>query len=197
MGDGNACYTIGHSDHSKERFMELLAECGVSVVLDIRSVPYSRRHPQYNRENIKGTLMAKGFGYEFLGDALGARGWGEDYLFSQDVKAGKVNFHKVRMSPRFNMGISRVKELIAKGERPALMCAEGEPFDCHRFVLVSFQLSREGVDVAHILRNGNLIDNDELEKRLLEVFYDPDLFAALPSHEDALKEAYENRNLAM
>lgn len=194
MGDSNACYTIGHSNHAPERFLELLDEHDITIVLDVRSVPYSRRNPQYNRETLRETLKGNGYAYEFLGDSLGARGWGDEFMFPE---GGKVDFRKVRKAPKFIEGIKRVKELAAQKERPALMCAEAEPFNCHRFVLISYQLSKEALDVIHILPDGGTVSNAGLDKKLLATYVKPDLFSAPASYEDALEEAYEKRNLSL
>ncbi len=196
-GDSRTCFTIGHSNHSPERFAELLDEHDVSVVLDVRSVPYSRRNPQYNRETLRGTLSEKGYAYEFLGHVLGARGWGDEFMFTAETNSAKVDFSKIRSSKKFLEGIARVGELIDSGERPALMCAEGEPFDCHRFVLVSYQMVQEGFEVVHILPDGTPVSNSELEGRLLDTYVKPDLFSSPASYEEALEVAYEKRNLAL
>ncbi len=192
-----ACYTIGHSNHSSERFALLLDEHDVTVVLDVRSVPYSRRFSQFNREPLRDMLVQEGFAYEFLGHTLGARGWGEEFMFTAGANSAKVDFSKIRSSGKFIGGIARIRELIGSGQRPALMCAEGEPFDCHRFVLVSYQLSQEGFEVVHIMPDGTPVSNHELEERLLDVYIKPDLFTAPASFEDALDEAYVKRNLAL
>ncbi len=197
MGNPHVSYTIGHSNHGPGKFLNLLDEHGISVVLDVRSVPYSRRHPQFNRETLKDSLMEQGIAYEFLGDSLGARGWGEKFMFPAEINSAKVDFARVREAGKFLEGIARVSELVASGERPALMCAEADPFNCHRFVLVSRQLALEGMEVSHILADGTLDLNSELEKRLLDTYFKPDLFRAPASYEDALAEAYEKRNLSL
>ena len=191
------CFTIGHSNHSVERFAHLLDEHDVTMVLDVRSVPYSRRNPQYNRETFRDTLRHHDYAYEFLGHALGARGWGDEFMFTSNANSAKVDFSKIRTSEKFLEGIARVRELTASGERPALMCAEGEPFDCHRFVLVSYQLSQEGLEVVHIMPDGTPVSNNELEERLLDAYIKPDLFTAPSSYEEALEDAYVKRNLAL
>ncbi len=197
MGKPHISYTIGHSNHGPGKFINLLDEHDISVVLDVRSVPYSRRHPQYNREPLRDMLMQNGYAYEFLGDSLGARGWGEKFMFPAEINSGQVDFARVRADKKFLEGIARVSKLAASGERPALMCAEADPFNCHRFVLVSCQLALEGMEVSHILADGTLDSNSELEKRLLDTYLKPDLFRAPASYEDALAEAYEKRNLSL
>jgi uncharacterized protein (DUF488 family) len=187
---GNICYSIGHSNHDIGRFLELLDEHDVTVILDVRSVPYSRRNPQYNRDNLRKTLGAEGYGYEFLGDSLGARGKGPELMFPD----GRVDFSKVRETQRFKAGIGRVARLIQGGERPALMCAEREPWDCHRFVLVSCALSGEATEVLHILADGSVLTHESLEQRLLDTYVKPDLFTSPGSYHEALMLAYELRN---
>ena len=69
----NAVYTIGHSTHSIEKLIELLKQQSISAVSDVRSRPYSRMNPQFNRESLKQALRTANIQYVFLGKELGAR----------------------------------------------------------------------------------------------------------------------------
>ena len=143
-------YTIGHSAHELPYFTDLLAQHGIEAVADVRSAPYSRRHPQFNRDALKEELRTNGIAYVFLGKELGAR--------SKDPTCyanGRVDFRKLARTALFRAGIKRVLE-GSQQMRIALMCAEKEPLVCHRTLLVTRELIRAGSEVNHILADGAL-----------------------------------------
>lgn len=175
--------TIGHSAHSSERLLELLAQHRVTAVADVRSSPYSRLNPQFNREALKSSLKVHGISYVFLGKELGAR--------SEDpncYEAGKVQYGRLAQTPEFNQGVTRILKGLEK-YTIALLCAERDPLYCHRTILVSRVLERLGVKVDHIHADGRLESHDEAMKRLLRL-------VGLPEHdffrsaEQLLNEAY-------
>jgi uncharacterized protein (DUF488 family) len=164
--------TIGHSTHSIEHFLELLRRYGVNAVADVRSSPFSRYSPQFNREPLKAVLKQAGVAYVFLGKELGAR--------SDDpchYNAGQVIYERLAMSALFQEGIGRIIA-GAQTHRTALMCAERDPITCHRTILVARELVKRGVEVEHILDNGTVETHDEALGRLMqELRIDPnDLF---------------------
>lgn len=176
-------YTIGHSTHETDAFIELLSGHGIDALADVRSSPYSRFNPQYNRETLQRNLEAKGIAYVFLGKELGAR--------SDDpgcYENGKVQFDRLARTPLFQSGIDRVLE-GAKRYRLAMMCAEKDPLECHRTILVARTLVERGVDVQHILEDGSIEPHDRAVDRLLEHFKldQPDLFR---TREDSIVDAY-------
>lgn len=189
-----SCYSIGHSNYSIVTFVGILAAHGVNCVADVRSAPYSRRHPQFNRESIKTDLQLAGIQYLYLGDCLGARHTDPAVLSPE----GKVDFSKVRQLPRFQEGIRRVINGIQQSFRIALMCAEKNPFDCHRFVLVSRELASCGVAVGHIISPELVLPQQELEQQLLEKYglhrYQPGLFQQPKQKDELLAQAYALRN---
>ena len=166
----------------------------VNLVIDVRSVPYSRYVGQFNKEALQSQLLSHDIFYSYRGDLLGARYEERSVLYDD----GKVNFGKVRQTDKFINAIKGVINDIKKGDRIALMCSEKDPFDCHRFVLVSYQLEKYGVEVLHVLENGDTIINNVLEERLLHKYKkDHDqfmLFDADQSIEVMKEEAYEERN---
>jgi uncharacterized protein (DUF488 family) len=190
-----SCFTIGHSNHDKEHFIGLLRQHGITCVADVRSSPYSRHNPQFNREAIKASLQSSGIGYVFLGDQLGARQTAPELLYPG---SRMVCFEKVRATEAFQAGIARVITGLREGCQLALMCAEKDPFDCHRFVLVSYGLSKKGIKVRHILANGDIISNEALEEQLLAShklhFHQPSLFEKPKTRAEALEECYDRRN---
>jgi uncharacterized protein (DUF488 family) len=161
---GKIVFTVGHSTHDIEHFIALLSKHDVSCLIDVRSSPYSRIAPQFNRETLSSTLKRNEILYAHFEKEFGARHT-DPALLDED---GKVNFDKVRESPEFKQGLQRLNNALELGYSVALMCSEADPFDCHRFSMISYQLVKEGLQVHHILKDGQIVDNNELEKRLLE-----------------------------
>ena len=148
----NICYTIGHSNHPTERFLELLAKYNINVVADARSIPYSKYAPQFNRENIKLELKKNGIDYIFMGDLIGGKIDDPEYL-----KDGKVDFEKLRYRPSFKSGINKLIQGIMNNFIIAVMCSEKDPLRCHRFHSISKELKLEGILVNHILEDGSAV----------------------------------------
>ena len=150
----NPIRTIGHSNHAIERFVDLLKAGGVERLVDVRSLPYSRRFPQFGRERLASSLAAAGIAYAWEGEALGG----------MPKESGGYNEAAAR--PAFNQALGR---LIAQSEDTVLclMCAEKEPLSCHRTVLVSRRLAERGVAIEHLLADGTTRPHAEIEQRLL------------------------------
>lgn len=155
--------TIGHSSHSASRFVELLNNHGVTAVCDVRSIPYSRRNPQFNREEIAETLEGHGIRYVFLGKELGARS--DDPSCYVD---GQAVYERIAATPLYKQGLERVIG-GADSYLVALMCAEADPLTCHRTILVCRSLRSPELSIAHILPDGRLERNEEAEKRLMQI----------------------------
>ena len=153
-------FTVGHSTHVFEHFASLLEQHSVDAIADVRSVPYSRWQPQFNREDLMEDLKARGIAYVFLGKELGARS--DD---PQCYENGRVQYRSLAETPLFQSGIERIRD-GSRHRRIALMCAEKDPLDCHRTILVARELVASGMDVTHILEDGSLEPHDETIKRL-------------------------------
>ena len=158
----DAIHTIGHSTHSIEKFVGLLRGAAITAVADVRSRPYSRRNPQFNRENLDRLLRADAIEYIFLGAELGARSADRSCY-----RNGQVQYDLLAETELFQQGIERVKE-EAGSFRVALMCAEKEPLDCHRTILVARRLAEEGFEIRHILADGGIEDHERAIARLIE-----------------------------
>ena len=161
MTNGREVLTVGHSNHSFEDFAALLRRHRVTVVADVRSVPYSRRHPQFNRRAIESSLAAHDIRYLFLGAELGAR-TPDPSCYDDD---GRVLFSRLAKTAAFLRGIDRVLETAAKF-RLALLCAERDPTGCHRTILVAPALTARGASITHILADGRLETQEQLLDRL-------------------------------
>lgn len=190
-----SCFTIGHSDYGIDYFIQLLKKHNINSLVDIRSTPYSQHSPQFNKELLSADLKANDVSYIYMGNQLGGRYTNPDLLF-QD---GKVDYSKVKQTTNFIDGIEKIIQEIKKGCRIALMCSEKDPFDCHRFVLVACELENKGVTVKHILENGDIVLNSELEEKLLHKYKEEYgqfyLFVQAKTKEQALEEALRKRNL--
>ncbi|HVW69277.1 MAG TPA: DUF488 domain-containing protein [Steroidobacteraceae bacterium] len=154
-------YTIGHSNHPIERFAELLRQHGVNALADVRSTPYSRFNPQFNREKLQASLGAAGIRYVFLGEELGARSKDPSCYDEQ----GRVSYARLAQTELFRRGIERLLS-GSKDHRIAIVCAERDPLECHRTILVSRALERAGAAVGHILADGSLELHADLMRRL-------------------------------
>ena len=181
--------TVGHSTHALEDFVSFLEQHGVDAVADVRSVPYSRWQPQFNREDLMEDLKARGIVYVFLGKELGARS--DD---PQCYENGRVQYRSLAETPLFQSGIERIRD-GSRHRRIALMCAEKDPLDCHRTILVARELVASGMDVTHILEDGSLEPHDETIKRLSEQLRLPaqDLFLTTDELEDRAYAEQERR----
>lgn len=182
--------TIGHSNHPIETFLDLLVDAGITAVADVRSVPYSRRHPQFRKDRLDASLKAVNIAYVFLGEELGARPKDRDYYVD-----GRADYEKIAASEAFQRGLVRVEE-GAKHFRIALMCAEREPLDCHRMLLVSRHLMKRGMmKVRHILGDGAIEDGESTERRLVSLMglADRDLFSVGADERQIRDEAYRRR----
>jgi len=151
--------TIGHSNHKLAHFLALLEGAGVSAVADVRSRPVSRWVPHFNRVPLQAALAERGISYLFLGRELGGRP--DDPAL---MTGGKPDYVAMGKTPAFAAGLTRVIE-AGTTDRVALLCAERDPIDCHRFLLVGRELAARDVQVAHILANGELEPHADTERR--------------------------------
>lgn len=176
-------YTIGHSNHDIETFIGLLKQHGVSALCDVRSHPYSRFVPQYSRDALKAAIANSGIAYVFLGKELGARSENPSCY-----RQGKVQYDRLAQEPQFVEGLQRVRQGMDR-YCLALMCAEKDPLDCHRALLVARRLHESGLAVSHIRADGTLESQQELESRLLALCRLPegDMFKG---REEFISEAY-------
>lgn len=153
-------HTIGHSNHAIDTFIALLAGHGITMLVDVRSHPASRRFPQFDKRPLQACLEKAGIRYVFLGDGLGARP--RDSACYRD---GRADFVLIRATAAFANAIALLKRDMAE-HRICLMCAEREPAECHRTWLVAQALHEDGIIVRHILADGAVELHDTLLRRL-------------------------------
>ncbi|RUL89471.1 DUF488 domain-containing protein [Tautonia sociabilis] len=156
-------FTIGHSNHRAEQFIALLQMHGITALGDVRSKPYSQFHPQFNRESLKKTLREHGIAYVFLGQELGARS--EDHSCYEH---GKVQYDRLARTELFRKGLDRILK-GTENYRIALMCAEKEPLECHRTILVARSLESLGLEVRHIHADGRTESHAQALSRLIRM----------------------------
>lgn len=176
--------TVGHSNHAPEAFLALLTRHGVTALADVRSAPYSRFNPQFNRNALSASLAGNGIAYVWLGRELGGRP--DDPACYED---GTVRYDLLARTPLYREGIGRVLRGAAE-HRLALMCAEKDPLHCHRTLLVSRSLEELGLEIAHILADGALEPHESVMDRLLAAHRpEEDLFAESRSRAGRIEEA--------
>ena len=159
-------FTIGHSNQTLPQLIAQLQRHGVDAVADVRSIPFSRRLPQFNRSELEVELPKQGVTYVFLGEELGAR------REESDAYNGfQAAYERIAQLPAFQRGLERVFTGVNKGLTLALICAERDPLTCHRAVLVSRHLSNRGLDVQHIHGDGSLESHTALELRMQQTLH--------------------------
>src|SRR5260221_8567835 len=182
--------SVGHSTLGYDKFLLSIRRAGVTAIADVRSAPYSRYNPQFNRETLKDELRLDGIAYVFLGEQLGGRPKGETFFCD-----GVADYEKMAATPTFAEGLKRLVT-GAKKYRIAMMCSEHDPLDCHRCLLVGRALFEKGVSVRHILSDETIISHKDVERRLLELSGkgNDDFFE---TNESRLASAYRRRALSV
>ncbi|MDD5327269.1 MAG: DUF488 domain-containing protein [Phycisphaerae bacterium] len=177
-------YTIGYSNHTIEDFVSLLKQHKITCVADVRSAPYSRYCPQFNKDALASALETAGIAYIFMGKELGGRP-GDQNCY----KNGCVDFQHIAKREEFKRGIERLLADISK-YRIALMCTEKDPLQCHRTILVSRHLKKHNINIKHILEDGSIEEHTEAERRLVEMLkMEPTLFESV----EIIEQAYERQ----
>jgi len=187
-------FTVGHSNHEAEYFLELLQSQQIDCVVDVRSMPASKYNPQFNQIPLKNFLDKQGITYMHFKDEFGARHEAVELLDAE----GQLDFELFRKTLAFQQGVERVYIGASKGFRIALMCSEGNPLECHRFSMIANYLDETGFKVQHILKDKTLKTHSELEVDLLKKYAkklpEPSLFEPNVDEAAKLKTAYKLHN---
>ncbi len=160
-------YTIGHSNLADYAFIKNLLDIGITLLVDVRSSPYSQYVPQFNRETLSKSLLDAGIDYQFLGHQLGGRPSDPSCYFSREIPEGKadylhvVDYEAVMTKPFFLAGIEKLKGIVEL-ECVAVMCSEEDPAHCHRHHLVGNYLMKQGYTLFHIRRDGMKINGKQI-----------------------------------
>jgi uncharacterized protein (DUF488 family) len=187
-------YTIGYSGFSIDDFVATLKSNHISLVIDVRSQPYSQWYSDYNEDVLGALLKHEGIYYRSYASEFGARQEDSSYYSPE----GYLDFEKFAKSPQFLQGYEKLVKSMKQDYRFALMCAEKDPFNCHRAILVARAFHDAGYKVIHLMPNDLKITQEEIEQRLLEEYF-PDrdqinLFAEPLDDDEYVIQAYRKRN---
>ena len=159
----NAIFSIGHSSLEYNSFRKLLRKQDITAIADVRSMPFSRRNPQYNKDALRAQLKTDGISYVFLGRELGGRPDEARFLCE-----GVADYESMAKAPLYRKGLDRVLE-GSVNYNVALMCSERHPLDCHRCLLVGRSLFEQGQDIRHILHDSTVRGQADIEKTLVDL----------------------------
>ena len=144
-------YTIGHGNKTLEEIKAELALYDIHYLIDVRSKPYSKFYPHFNREALEREFkQTPGITYAWWGDKIGGL---PPVEWNCHTDEGKVDYDKLALHPLFQSGIERLVAAHDKNFKVALMCSESDPRSCHRSKLIGRVLKERGIDVQHIMRN--------------------------------------------
>lgn len=190
-------FTIGHSNYSVEKLIDMLRYYKIDCVVDIRGTPYSKYNIQFNKDTIKNTLIKAGFIYIYMAKEFAAK---RENKISYKVE-GYSDFEKVVNEEDFLIGINRLKDGCNKGYKIALLGAMQDPIRCHRSILVGRELIHYGFEVKHILDDYSLSSQDDIEESLLDKYFSErnqlsidNLLGNAKSRDDMIKESYKMAN---
>ena len=180
--EGQSClFTVGHSNHPLEVFLELLKRHEIQVLVDTRSYPYSRHVLHFNKEELHRALKRVGIKYLYMGNELGGRPDEEKFYDTE----GHVLYYRLAESSTFLEGIKRLERGIRRF-RVAIMCSEENPSICHRHLLVGRVIAGHGVKIQHIRGDGTIQSDTELPvtdggQQLLFNLYEENTWKSLQS----------------
>lgn len=187
-------YSIGYSGFSINTFIKTITANEISLIVDVRSRPYSQYHTDFNKDDIEKQLKRHGIYYRNYAAAFGAR-QNERKYYSSD---GYLDFELFSKSIDFVSGFEKLRNSMAKNYKFALMCAEKDPINCHRTILVARAFHDHGYQVVHLLQNNSIMTQKDIETRMLEKYYPNrnqlSLFEPNLSENEYIIKAYRKRN---
>ena len=190
-------YTIGHSNYTMERLIDMLEYYNINCVVDIRGTPYSKYNIQYDKETIRYTLTNAGFVYIYMGKELAAKRIRKNSYNNE----GYSNFEEVIKEEEFKRGVERLKNGCEKGYKIILLGAMQDPIRCHRSILVGRELVKNDFDVKHILDDYSIVTQDDIEEMLLNKYFSnrnqitiEDLTGNSLNNEEMINEGYKLAN---
>ena len=157
-------FTIGHSNLDIIEFINLLLANQIELVVDVRSAPYSKLYPHFNRNPLEVSLMKNSIKYLFLGDSLGGRSNNVN-----DFSKGRIVYKKIAEKEEYMYSIKTVIQNSSE-YKIVLMCSEKEPLECHRTLLISRSIETLMVKVLHSQRDGQIESQTEAIQRLLKIW---------------------------
>jgi uncharacterized protein (DUF488 family) len=188
-------YTIGYTGFTTEKFLATLKHYNINVVIDVRSSPYSERYADYNKDNIEKLLKENGIYYRNYVTEFGAR-QDNNTFYADD---GILDFELFARSKQFQAGVTKIQNSLEKGYSVVLLCAEKNPIQCHRTILVARAFHNLGYTVLHLLPEQKTLTHDQIELELLNKYFPNrgqiSFFSGCNmSDEECLIEAYKMQN---
>ena len=190
-------YTVGHSNYTVERLIDMLKHYNINCVVDIRGTPYSKYNIQFDKETIRYTLSKAGFIYIYMAKELAAKRINKQSYNEE----GYSDFEKVIKENEFIEGIERLKNGCNKGYKIALLGAMQEPIRCHRSILVGRALRENGFNVKHILDDYSIASQEDIEQMLLDKYFSnrnqmtiDDLIGNSLTRKEMIQEGYRLAN---
>lgn len=190
-------FTLGHSNYSVDRLMDMLRYHGINCVIDIRGTPYSKYNVWFDKEVIANTLRNNGFVYIYMGEEFAAKRIRK--ISYND--GGYSDFNKVVLEEEFLKGIERIKTGLSKGYKIVLLGAMQDPIRCHRSILIGREFEKQGFKVNHILDDYSIASQKDIEEMLLDKYFKDrnqltidSLLGNGKSREDMIKEGYDLAN---
>ena len=190
-------YTIGHSNYTIEKLIDMLHYYNINCVVDIRGTPYSKYNVQFDKETIRYTLNKAGFIYIYMAKELAAKRVNKQSYNEE----GYSDFEKVINEKEFIEGIERLKNGCDKGYKIALLGAMQEPIRCHRAILVGKALRKYGFNVKHILDDYSIVSQDDIEEMLLDKYFSnrnqitiDDLIGSALNRKEMIEKGYRLAN---
>lgn len=190
MKEKKGFVTIGHGKTELQLFIRTLLRYKVNCIVDVRSSPYSKYSPQYNKDIFEAELAKHKISYKWLGDSLGGR---PKDLSTYDEN-GVVDYEKLVKSELFSKGLLQLEELSVPNN-VAIMCSEHDPMKCHRFLAISRELARREYRVVHIKDFNSFVKQAQLEDELVKIHFGYDVQLDLfSSTDDTLNQSYSKQN---
>lgn len=190
-------YSIGYSGFSIGDFIDTLHSNKIVLLVDVRSHPYSRYFLDYNKDKLEQTLAHEKIYYRNYAKEFGARQDNPKYYSGR----GYLDFDLFSKSPAFLSGVAKLVKSMAQGYRFALMCAEKDPINCHRTILVARAFHDAGYKIIHLLPNHKIMTQEDIEARLLDKYfpdrYQETFFGENLSEEEYVRQAYTKQNAAI
>ncbi len=187
-------YSIGYAGFPIEEFVKVLIDRKISALIDVRSCPFSQHFADYNKDTLKETLKKSHIRYRNYAAEFGARQ--ED--LSYYTPEGYLDFDKFSKSEPFLSGVKKLCDGMEQHYTFALMCAEIAPVTCHRTILVSRAFAQRGYEVIHLLPQGRILTQKDIETQLLDLYFpyraQLSLFGEGESEEELLEQAYKKQN---
>lgn len=186
-------FTIGYAGFAIDDFIKALKKHNINSLIDVRSSPFSKFYQDYNKPLLCDTLQKNGIIYRNYNSEFGARQDDKTYYPN-----GYLDFSMFTRSKVFLDGMQKIINAIPLGYKFVLMCSEKDPINCHRTIMVGKAFSDNGISVSHILSDGHIITQSDIEARLLDMYY-PDrdqlaLFGEQLSAEEMIENSYKFQN---